>query len=89
MAQQLAFGQADGAPGFQLGTGHGLDAGTQHLGEVGTAHEGHGDDRCGKAGNLQAQAGQGEVDEEQLDQQRRVAGQLHIGFYQAPQVRGA
>ncbi|MCY1430447.1 hypothetical protein D9M71_463960 [compost metagenome] len=89
MAQQLAFRQADRAPRLQLRHRHRLDAGAQHLGQVGAAEEGHGDDRRSKTGNLQAQFRQGEVDEEQLDQQRRVTRQLHVELYQALQVRRA
>ncbi|MNM64214.1 hypothetical protein D3C81_756020 [compost metagenome] len=84
--QQLAVGQADRASRFQLCLWHRLDAGAQHFGQVGATEKGHGDDRGSEAGDFQAQARQGEVDEEQLDQQRRVARQFHVQLHQTLQV---
>ncbi|MNS32095.1 hypothetical protein D3C72_641680 [compost metagenome] len=69
--------------------GHRIDAGAQHFGEVSAAEKGHGDDRGSETRDFDPQRRQGEVDEEQLNQQRRVACQLHIQAHQSLQVRRA
>lgn len=89
MAQQLPIGQANGLARLDLRQRHRFHTSAQHLGEIGAAQKGHGDDRRPEPGNIETQGRQREVDEEQLDQQRRVTRQLHIERHQARQVRRA
>jgi hypothetical protein len=63
---------------FDLAVGGRVDAGAGDLADVGAEVDHVGQDRRRQGGHLQAQAGQAEEDEEQLNDERRVADQLHV-----------
>jgi len=82
MPQHLGTLQPDGARRFHLSAGHRLQAGPQCLGHVAAAQEGESNHPAGKAIPVNADLGQPVVQEEKLDEQRRVARQFDVGARQ-------
>ncbi len=63
--------------------GHGGHTGAQDFRQIGAAEKCHGDDRRGETRNPDADARQCEINEKQLDEQRRIACQFDVQPYQA------
>src|SRR6185312_1831504 len=66
-------------PGLDLSAGNGLDAGAEDLGSVGGEVDRHAEHRSLPGRQPDADRGKGEVDDEELNQKRRVADDLDIG----------
>ena len=87
MAEGLARGEAERAPGLDLAVAHRLEARPQDLGAIGAHVDRQRDQRRGVGAEPDADRGQAEEDDEQLHQKRRVADRLDVdagGDAQAP-----
>ena len=86
MQDGLQARETQAVGGLELGALDRLDAGTHDLGGVGAHVDGQRDHRRDLGRELQPQAGEAEIDDEDLDQQRRVADRLDVGADQAAQT---
>ena len=89
-AEDLPARQAERHAGIALAGRHRFDAGAHDLGRVGAEIDDQRDQRRRQRVEAEAEAGQPEIDEEELRQQRRVADRLDVaqdGAAQQPRAR--
>ena len=79
MPEGLERRHGEARAGLELAARRGLYAGADNLAAIGAEIDDHGEIGRGHLVHLDADAGQTEEDEEELDQERRIPNQLDIG----------
>ena len=87
LGQGDSAGQAEGGGGVELPFRDCLEAAADDLGDVGAVVHGEGDDERAERREPNAQVREPEIDEEELDQARRVPDHLDVGDGEPPDGR--
>jgi len=81
MPEQLKPGESEAEAGFNLLLPHRFDSGTERFDHIATAKKREPDDRAGQSAPVNAQRWKAEIKEEQLDEQRCVAGGFDVATH--------